>query len=47
MLPKGVYEQDKNIGGLIKGYKKALVIVVNKWDLINKESSTMEKHKKK
>jgi len=44
---KGVYEQDKNIGGLIKDYKKALVIVVNKWDLINKESSTMEKHKRK
>lgn len=36
----------QNIIGLAYEQKKPLIIVVNKWDLINKNSETMDKYKK-
>lgn len=35
--------QDKHVGGIIQEYQKAAVIVVNKWDLVDKETQTMKK----
>lgn len=40
---EGIIEQDKHVGGLIQDYYKAVVIVVNKWDLIDKNEKTMAK----
>ena len=42
----GVTEQDTKIAGLAHEAGKASIIVVNKWDLINKETGTMEKMRK-
>ena len=42
----GVTEQDTKIAGLAHEAGKASVIVVNKWDLIEKETGTMEKMRK-
>ena len=42
----GVTEQDTKIAGLILDEGKAAVIVVNKWDSIDKETGTLEKYKK-
>ena len=39
----GVTEQDTKIAGLAHEAGKASVIVVNKWDLVEKETGTMEK----
>lgn len=38
--------QDKHVAGLIQEYLKAAVIVVNKWDLVEKDSKTMDKMRK-
>lgn len=38
----GVVEQDAKIGGYILDRGKALILVVNKWDLIEKDGKTME-----
>jgi GTP-binding protein len=43
---EGVLEQDKHVGGLIQEYFKAVVIVVNKWDIIEKDDKTMAKMEK-
>jgi GTPase len=43
---EGVIEQDKHVGGLITEYFKAVVIVVNKWDIVTKDDKTMQKMKK-
>ncbi len=43
---EGVLEQDKRIAGYVHEQAKANIIVVNKWDLINKDSSTMNKFDK-
>ena len=43
----GVTEQDARIAGLIKEEGKAVLIVVNKWDLPEKETGTLEKTQKK
>lgn len=43
---RGVEAQDINIFGLIERNKKGLVILVNKWDLIEKDNQTMETFKK-
>jgi GTP-binding protein len=43
----GVTEQDKKIGGLAHEAGKGIVIVVNKWDLIEKETGTLEEYRKK
>lgn len=40
---EGVTEQDKRIAGLPHEAGKASIIVVNKWDLIPKDSKTMQK----
>ncbi len=42
----GVTEQDTKIAGLAHEAGKASVIVVNKWDLIDKETNTMERMRK-
>ncbi|MDH5559743.1 MAG: ribosome biogenesis GTPase Der [Deltaproteobacteria bacterium] len=39
----GVVEQDARIAGYILERGKSLVILVNKWDLIEKDSTTLEK----
>jgi GTPase len=43
---EGVIEQDLHVGGLIEDYFKAVVIVINKWDLIEKDDKTMAKMEK-
>ncbi|PKM73420.1 MAG: ribosome biogenesis GTPase Der [Firmicutes bacterium HGW-Firmicutes-16] len=40
---EGVTEQDTKIAGLAHESGKASIIVVNKWDLIDKDSKTMDK----
>ncbi|MDR1571131.1 MAG: ribosome biogenesis GTPase Der [Clostridiales Family XIII bacterium] len=40
---EGVTEQDKRIAGLAHEAGKGIVTVVNKWDLIEKETGTMKK----
>ena len=42
----GVTEQDTKIAGLIHDEGKAAVILVNKWDTVEKETGTLEKTKK-
>ena len=41
----GIEAQDMNIFHLIVKNKKGCVIVVNKWDLVEKETSTMKRYK--
>jgi len=43
---EGVTEQDTKIAGLAHEAGKASIIIVNKWDLIDKETGTMEKMRK-
>ena len=42
----GVTEQDTKIAGLIHEEGKAVAVVVNKWDLPEKETGTLEKYRK-
>ncbi len=42
----GVTEQDTKIAGLIREEGKAVIVVVNKWDAIEKETGTLEAFKK-
>lgn len=42
----GVTEQDTKIAGLIREEGKAVIIVVNKWDAIEKDTGTLEKFRK-
>ena len=42
----GVTEQDTKVAGLAHEAGKASIIVVNKWDLIEKDTGTMEKMRK-
>jgi GTP-binding protein len=44
---EGASEQDTKIAGLIQDAGKACIILVNKWDLIKKETNTMEEERKK
>ncbi len=44
---EGASEQDTKIAGLIQDAGKACIILVNKWDLITKETNTMEEERKK
>ena len=39
----GIIEQDLHIGSYVEEYNKPCIIVVNKWDLIEKDSKTMKK----
>lgn len=43
----GIREQDKNIIGYAFEEGKAIIIVVNKWDLVNKNESTMNEFSQK
>ena len=43
---EGVTEQDKRIAGIAHDAGKGLVIVVNKWDLVEKETNTMNDYRK-
>ena len=42
----GVTEQDTKIAGLIHDEGKAVIVVVNKWDALEKETGTLEKFQK-
>ncbi|RXE59846.1 ribosome biogenesis GTPase Der [Acetivibrio mesophilus] len=44
---EGVTEQDTKIAGYAHEQGKASVIVVNKWDLVEKETGTLEEYRKK
>ena len=44
---EGVSDQDAKIAGYIDEIGKPCIIVVNKWDLINKENKTMDKFTQK
>jgi len=44
---EGVTEQDKKIAGLAHDSRKGVVLAVNKWDLIAKDTNTMEEYRKK
>ncbi len=43
---KGLETQDMNIIGLADKYKKGLVLMVNKWDLIKKDTKTADEYRK-
>ncbi len=43
----GMTEQDVKIAGFVKDQGKAAIVVVNKWDLIEKDTNTSEKFKKR
>ncbi len=44
---EGISEQDKKIAGIAHESGKGVIVVVNKWDLITKETNTMNTFKKK
>jgi len=41
---EGVVEQDKRIAGYINDNGKAIILVVNKWDLVEKDERTMARY---
>ena len=43
---EGITEQDEKIIGYAHEMRKAIMVVVNKWDLVEKETNTMENFKK-
>lgn len=43
---EGVTEQDKKIAGIAHEAGKGIIVVVNKWDLIEKETNTMKEYQK-
>ena len=43
---EGVTEQDKKIAGLAHEAGKGIIVVVNKWDLVQKETNTMRDYEK-
>lgn len=42
---EGVTEQDEKIAGIAHESGKAVIIVINKWDLVEKENGTLEKYR--
>ena len=44
---QGILEQDKHVAGYAVEKKKAIIIVVNKWDLVKKEQNTQAEFEKK
>ena len=44
---QGVTEQDSKIAGYIDEQGKAAVIIINKWDAVEKDTGTLEKYTKK
>ncbi len=43
---EGITEQDKKIAGIAHEAGKGIIVVVNKWDLIEKETNTMNEFRK-
>ncbi|NMD38110.1 MAG: ribosome biogenesis GTPase Der, partial [Christensenellaceae bacterium] len=43
---QGVTDQDAKIAGLVLDAGKGIIVVINKWDLIEKETGTLEKYEK-
>lgn len=43
---EGITEQDKKIAGIAHEAGKGIVVVVNKWDLVEKETNTMNEYRK-
>lgn len=43
---EGISEQDAKIAGFVHDSGKASIVVVNKWDLVEKETNTMNTYKK-
>ena len=43
---EGVTEQDEKIIGYAHELNKAIMVIVNKWDLIEKDDKTMDNYKK-
>ena len=43
---QGVTEQDTKVAGYIEKEGKACIVIVNKWDALEKETGTLEKYKK-
>ncbi len=44
---EGISEQDKKIAGIAHEAGKGIIVVVNKWDLVEKETNTMRDFKKR
>ena len=44
---EGVTEQDKKIAGIAHEAGKGIIVVVNKWDLVTKETNTMRDYERK
>lgn len=44
---EGVTEQDEKIAGLAHEAGKGVIIVINKWDLIEKDNYTFDSYKNK
>lgn len=44
---EGITEQDKKIAGVAHEAGKGIIVVVNKWDLVQKETNTMRDFKRK
>ncbi len=43
---EGITEQDKKIAGIAHEAGKGIIVVVNKWDLVKKETNTMRDYKR-
>lgn len=43
---EGIKEQDKHVVGLAIDRKKAIIVIVNKWDLVKKDNDTMNEFTK-
>ena len=43
---QGVIEQDKHVAGYAHEAGKGVILVVNKWDLVEKDEKTMQKKEK-
>lgn len=43
---EGLTEQDKRIAGIAHEAGKAVIIIVNKWDIVEKETNTMAQYRK-
>lgn len=43
----GVTEQDERVAGIAHGAGKGIVIVVNKWDLVAKDTNTMQEYERR
>lgn len=44
---EGFTEQDSKVAGIAHDMGKACIIVVNKWDIVEKDGTTMDKYRKK